>query len=528
MDTNTSTSNADVGEDKKAGGSSCNLQPIIIDGGCMCQLVRYRITIPVDFQQTELYDKVVGFSHCYCHACRTAVSALTRTRLKIPRDMVQRFSRGKLIKQESSKCAVSPENSENESTSDLENKTRPEPTQTLKSKLIHPLEPAGRYQYQKGISPTHGKVQKPRTTLEAIQQDPNLEEEEPFGTDTAYGCCCDDEDEEPSILVAEDRRPSLIKLPWSGSGGYHRRIWKRGRGVGGKEKSSAGVSPHSLTSTVATGIGTDEDVSPGDSPLTQSSEIEGPFKTTEDKGKGKAKIGLWSRMRGKASIVISPKDKDKTNMTATLPPVLAPTLESTIQLSATGQKDIQATTTDGEACPETSPPPPSSLDVLRWESRLDQQCPNSDSDSDSDCSDPCRKALRIPWPFKEYSLSTRDGRTSYNGFCVYCGGSLTYRTSVTIHDMMDVLVGSMDDPEQAMQDVGFLAEFHCDLAGSIEDGARLGTQAGHVRDEKVVRVLGCDWEPHKPRESVVDGDKGSVMGYEDDLIDGEMIYDEMT
>ncbi|KAF3927476.1 hypothetical protein ABW21_db0209297 [Orbilia brochopaga] len=234
-------------------------------------------------------------------------------------------------------------------------------------------------------------------------------------------------------------------------------------------------------------------------------------------------------MKGKASNVMAStsKEKGKAPMSQTTgPPRTADQKPSQI----VSLSEPPATTSSCDSASPEAPisPPPSSLDVLRWESKLDQQCPNSDSDSDSDCSDPYRKALRVPWPFKEYALSTRDGRTSYSGFCAYCGGSLSYRTSVTIHDMMDVLVGSMDDPEQAMRDIGFLAEFHCDLAGSIEDGARLGTQAGHARDEKVVRVHGCDWEPYKRRLFPNDRDKATEMEFEEEFIDDEMIYDETT
>ncbi|KAJ6257293.1 hypothetical protein Dda_8182 [Drechslerella dactyloides] len=529
------TTTGTIGEGVKVEETNCKLQPIVIDGGCLCTLIRYRITIPVDFQKTELYDKVVGFSHCYCHACRNAVSALTRTRLKVPRDMVQWTSRGKVVEQQNPECPASPKTSVSEDTSTIEVKSPSEATQAPSStNTPKQRKPTARYQYQKGAGSAHSRAPKLRTALEAIEQETTWENEA-IGTDTAIGCCCDDEDEQPPTPVVHGtQEPNPTKSPWSGKG-YHKRIWKRGRGVGGKDSGSAEASPRSTASSVvAPDACIDGEASPGGTPLTHVSEIETSHKGLSD-SKEKAKAGLWNKMKDKASGMMSSKDRQK-GKAPIASPILLPASQPRNTTSASEQKTSQAallpetpaaTATNDVTCPATSIfPPPSSLEILRWETKLDQQCPNSDSDSDSDCSDPCRKILRIPWPFKEYSLRTRDGRTSYNGFCAYCGGSISYRTSVTIHDMVDLLVGSMDDPAQAMKEVGFLAEYHCDLAGSIEDGARLKTQAGNTRDEKVVRVMGCDWEPIGSGELTAGNRGEGVSGFGEEFVDEEMVYDE--
>ncbi|EWC48781.1 hypothetical protein DRE_00086 [Drechslerella stenobrocha 248] len=442
--------------------SECKLQPIIIDGGCLCSLIRYRITIPVDFQQTELYDKVVGFAHCYCHSCRVSVSSLAKTKLKLPRDMVEWTSRASLIEDQKSRNSTkleSPSSSNFKVSATLKSQGQTQPLSTAPTAAAAS---GSRYQYKRPLT-----AARLHTTLEAIQQD-LLAEEDPIGTDSEFGCCCRDDDVVLSTPAeATEKQPNPAKPVWGGTSGFHKRIWKRDRGVGGK------ASPISTSTT----------------------ETSSPRSTTPNQS-------TLLQPHSKAPTVIPPEDEKKAQ------------------------------------------PPVTTLDILRWEARLLQQQCSLSSDSNSDCSStssnddnddddgddddnislPHHKSLRIPWPFKEYTHTARDGRTSYHGFCSYCGGGLSSRTSVSIHDMVDVLVGSMDDPGRAMRDIGFLAEFHCVLAGGgVEEGARLGMQVGSARDAAAVGIWGCDFAKEVDcSDGGVDDDGMTVE--DDELVDCEELW----
>ncbi|EPS36262.1 hypothetical protein H072_10291 [Dactylellina haptotyla CBS 200.50] len=537
---------ADVQEERSLEQSEdIEFQPIIIDGGCLCSLLRYRITIPAEFQKTELYQQLVGFSHCYCYSCRNAGSALARTSLKFPRDMVKWTSRAKIVEPEPESSAIPERSSRSRRGSRSSLISVPKIAETEAPPLSTTGYQPSKVPRDEGVVPSSSPRQflqyqkqknKLQSTLEVVQQDPEFETE--FnGIDNALGCCCN-EDEElqeqvPPPPAEGSRRTSLGKTPWSGNTGYHRRIWKRDRGVGGRgsvdhtASSSEMVPAESSPSAPSTPPAQ----SPLLSPREQSPVVEEPTKGKDkEKGKGKAKEGLWSRlinrqwlnrvdrkakannpnlakMKGKAAAAISSKDKGKSPASTTTPssqppePISEPDAcpQSLVDDGCMESPKVQPSGRDIVSIPTVASPTASSLEILRWETQLLHQqesdrCCTTNKDSDDFDGDPQNTTLPVPWPFKEFALTTRDGRTSYRGFCSWCGGSLTYRTSASIHGMIDIMVGSMDDPKTALKEVGFLKEFHCDMAGEVEVGARLGTRVGNRRDEGVVKVDGCTSE----------------------------------
>ncbi|KAF3922371.1 hypothetical protein AA313_de0202118 [Arthrobotrys entomopaga] len=367
-----------------------------------------------------------------------------------------------------------------------------------------------------------GKI---KSKLEAIKQDPELEKKFE-GWDNVVGCCCTEDDEmqeQISTPPAESsRRSSLGKMPWTGNTGYHRRIWKRERGVGGRGTTDYTASSGESSSNIATASGTSTPNEPSQVIIsrTQSSDIDESSKIgSKDKGKGKAKEGLWSKMKGKASVAVSSKDKGKATASS---PTLKPSDSTQIPKPPTinTTKDESHAGSDAPSgCDIVSPssttsPTATSIEILRWETQLlhqqhaDRSCTNNNSEDTND-------ALDIPWPYKEFAMTTRDGRSSYRGFCSWCGGSLTYRTSVTLNGLIDIHAGSMDDPETALRKIGFLREFHCDMAGDVEIGARLGTTVGHERDGRVLALHGCDIDD-RPYLNVEDEDFGKE-DFEDGL-----------
>ncbi|KAK6530259.1 hypothetical protein TWF694_003621 [Orbilia ellipsospora] len=356
-----------------------------------------------------------------------------------------------------------------------------------------------------------------KSKLEVIKQDPELEKQFE-GWDNLLGCCCTEDDEmleQISTPPAESsRRSSLGKMPWSGNTGYHRRIWKRDRGVGGKGGTDYTASSGESSSNVATASGTSTPNEPPASVIarTQSNDPEDSTNTSgKGKGKGKAKEGIWAKITGKKPTTGSSKDKGKTVTPLPNPKQPAATEIPTPPIIKTSKEeplapsDVPIGGCDIISPPSATSPAASSLEILRWETQLlhqqhaDRSCTNGPEDT--------KEALNIPWPFKEFNMTTRDGRSSYRGFCSWCGGSLTYRTSVTLNGMFDIHAGSMDDPETALRKVGFLREFHCEKAGDMEIGARLGTKVGHERDGRVLALHGCDID-NRPYLQVEDDDFG--------------------
>ncbi|KAF3286789.1 hypothetical protein TWF970_008628 [Orbilia oligospora] len=424
------------------------LVPIVIDGGCLCSLLRYQINLSVEFQKTELYKELVGFAHCYCHSCKCAVSGLTRTSLKFPREMVQWTSRAKLVEHE----PESPASSIGRRRGSKSTSSTPAPIAEANESISK--------KSSEGESSTSGsepnelpeKVTKRaarlQSTLEAVKQDPEFDTE--FAdVDNATGCCCYEEDNVDEIQTPKSpvwgpsKKPSLGMTAWSGNAGYHRRIWKRERGVGGKPTASGEASP--------------------------------------------------TKMKGKASAAISSKEKDRTkgkervvvSIPLTNEDLDIPAPQSNTSKTEVGQKVCQLPEKTGTSTgcdiisPPVNSPQPSSLEILRWETQLLHQqesdlshgpCTSQGDTEDFD-GDPQNNTLPIPWPYREFAITTRDGRTSYRGFCSWCGGSLTYRTSATIHGMVDIHAGSMDDPEKALRQIGFLREVHIETAGGVEEGA---------------------------------------------------------
>ncbi|KAF3232364.1 hypothetical protein TWF191_000135 [Orbilia oligospora] len=403
------------------------LMPIVIDGGCLCSLLRYQINLSVDFQKTELYKEIVGFAHCYCHSCKCAVSGLTRTSLKFPREMVQWTSRAKLVEPEPESPASS-----------IGRRRGSKSASSTPAPIAEATESTSK-QSPEGESSTSGpepnelpekvtkRVARLQSTLEAVKQDPEFDTE--FAdVDNATGCCCYEEDNVDEIQTPKSpvwgpsKKPSLGMTTWSGNAGYHRRIWKRERGVGGKANVPGEASPIT-TASVSPAPSTSKDPSTSlKSGIPQSSDAQPDNTKSKGRGKPKAKEGLWS-------------------------------------------------------------------------------------DTEDFDGDPQNNTLPIPWPYREFAITTRDGRTSYRGFCSWCGGSLTYRTSATIHGMVDIHAGSMDDPEKALRQIGFLREVHVETAGGVEEGARLGTIVGHWRDGTVSSYDSCDMERRLYFDS--DGEEGA-------------------
>ncbi|KAK6530809.1 hypothetical protein TWF281_007646 [Arthrobotrys megalospora] len=509
------------------------LEPIVIDGGCLCSLLRYQIHIPAEFQKTELYKQIVGFAHCYCHSCKCAVSALTRTSLKFPREMVQWTTRAKLVEPE----PESPASSTRRRRGSRSASNTPAPiveTDNSAAEGATGSEPTPSSSEPKEVPEKVTKrAARLQSTLEAVKQDPEFDTEF-AGVDNATGCCCYEEDNVNEVKTPKSpvwdpsRKPSLGTTAWSGNTGYHKRIWKRERGVGGKPSGSCEPSP--ITTAPASPVSSmPKDQSPSVTPRTQS-----PLVGQIEKGKGKekektkTKEGLWTKMKGKASAAISSKEKDKTKSKEKL--VVLTQASEELSVASGSQTDTSRPELVQEGCtepakigtsvgcdiisPPANPPKPSSLEILRWETQLLQQqqsdlsygvCTSQTRPEDFD-GDPQNNTLPIPWPFREFAVTTRDGRTSYRGFCSWCGGSLTYRTSATIHGMVDIHAGSMDDPERALKEIGFVREVHIETAGGIEEGARLGTMVGHWRDGTVDSYDSCDMERRFYFES--DGEGG--------------------
>ncbi|KAL7274230.1 hypothetical protein RUND412_002886 [Rhizina undulata] len=61
-------------------------EPEVLDGGCLCSMIRYRITVFKGERWLEV-------KHCYCTACRKTRSTLTRTAITVPTTSIQWFSR---------------------------------------------------------------------------------------------------------------------------------------------------------------------------------------------------------------------------------------------------------------------------------------------------------------------------------------------------------------------------------------------------------------------------------------------------
>ncbi|KAF3932178.1 hypothetical protein ABW20_dc0108866 [Dactylellina cionopaga] len=528
------------------------LQPIVIDGSCLCSLLRYKITIPAEFQKSELYEQLVGFTHCYCQPCKVAVSALTRTSLKLPREMIEWTSKAKLVEPES-ESPVTSEGSGRRRRSSRSGSISATPIVEACASTSS-IEAPKASQDDAAISPIlpkhlsqnlNKKVAKLQIKLEAIHQDPEVEKEFlNVGKDSAIGCCCYEQDhrvDPPAPVLDANQRSSLGKSPWAGNTGYHRRIWKRDRGVGGKDGGTGtgslvvdGCDEFALTTSPspASLVDTTSRDSPSNtSPRTQSPAAVGETGKgkDKDKSKGKAREGLWS----KATAAISSKDKAKTS---TLPATEAGSSRSTPEIQPYNpdppQEECAAipepaiSGCDVVSSPSAKPSSVSPLEILRWETQLLHQqhaelshrsCTNPDSEEFD--GDPKDNILPIPWPFKEFAITTRDGRTTHRGFCSWCGGSLTYRTSASIHGMVDIHVGSMDDPKTAMEEVGFLREFHCDTAGSIELGTRLQTDAGNKRDGKVISVNECDLD-NRPYISNENQEEG-VLGSDEEVVESD-------
>ncbi|KAK6355824.1 hypothetical protein TWF718_000206 [Orbilia javanica] len=520
------------------------LVPIVIDGGCLCSLLRYQINLSVEFQKTELYKEIVGFAHCYCHSCKCAVSALARTSLKFPRDMVQWTSKAKLVNPE----PESPASSIGRTRGSRSTSNTPAPiaeasssssTQERSSKGESSTSTSGPKELPEKVTKRAARLQ---STLEAVKQDPE------FGTefadvDNATGCCCYEEDnvnevQTPKSPVWESsKKPSLGMTAWSGNAGYHRRIWKRERGVGGKPTASGEASPvgaSSVSPAPSTSKGPSPSVTPGAHSPSVDQQEKGKGK---EKSKTKGKEGIWTKMKEKASSAMSSKEKErvkgKEKLVLSVPnadvplDVSAPQPETPEPERVTEICQLPAKIGSPAGCdiiaPPANPPQPSSLEVLRWETQLLQQqqsdishgpCTSQSGAEDFD-GDPKNNTLPIPWPFREFAITTRDGRTSYRGFCSWCGGSLTYRTSATLHGMLDIHAGSMDEPEKALKQIGFLREVHIESAGSVEEGARLGTLVGHWRDGTVSSHDSCDME----RRLYFDSDCES--GVDEPTYDGE-------
>ncbi|RVD83830.1 uncharacterized protein DFL_005604 [Arthrobotrys flagrans] len=497
------------------------LVPIVIDGGCLCSLLRYQINLSIEFQKTELYKEIVGFAHCYCHSCKCAVSALTRTSLKFPREMVQWTSRAKLVEPE----PESPASSIGRRRGSRSASNTPAPIAEASRSI-----PERSTDGESSISTSEPKelpekvtkrVARLHSTLEAIKQDPEFDTEF-AGVDNATGCCCYEEDNLSEVRTPKSpvwetsKKPGLGMTAWSGNAGYHRRIWKRERGVGGKPTVSGEASPIT-TASVSPAPSTSKDPSPSVTLGIQSPLVDQLDKgKTKEKGKTKSKEGLWTKMKGKASAAMSSMEKEKTKgkekLVLSVPPTDEP-LDVSVPKPDTPKSEVvkevcqlpnkTGTSTGCDMIsPPTNPPQPSSLEILRWETQLLQQqesdishvpCTSQSGAEDFD-GDPQNNILPIPWPYREFAVTTRDGRTSYRGFCSWCGGSLTYRTSATIHGMVDIHAGSMDDPEKALKQIGFLREVHVETAGGLEEGARLGTMVGHWRDGTVSSYDSCDME----------------------------------
>ncbi|KAK6337475.1 hypothetical protein TWF730_002874 [Orbilia blumenaviensis] len=551
----------DIEEDPCLQNEGESLIPIIIDGGCLCSLLRYRITIPAEFQKTELYREIVGFAHCYCHSCKCAVSALTRTSLKFPREMVQWTTRAKLVEPEPESPASSTRRrrgSRSASSTPAPVIETTEPVSGRSSVAEYPASSSGPKELPEKVTKRAERLQ---STLEAVKQDPEFDTEF-AGIDNATGCCCYEEDNVDEIQTPKSpvwetsKKPSVGMTAWSGNAGYHRRIWKRERGVGGKGTGSgSGDASPITTASVSPAPSIPKGTSP--SPVAPTTQL--PDTDELDKGKGrekgktKVKEGLWAKMKGKASAAISSKEKDKPKgKEKILLPIPHPdemSGASSSQHDVEVQKPRAVRDTDSiikkpEAlasvgCDIISPPvdpsQSSSLEILRWETQLLHQqesdlshgpCTSQSRSEDFD-GDPQNNTLPIPWPFREFAITTRDGRTSYRGFCSWCGGSLTYRTSATIHGMVDIHAGSMDDPDKALKDIGFLREVHIETAGGVDEGARLGTIVGHWRDGTVCSYDSCDMERRlyfdsddEGRDIVVSeqaGDQEAVMDSDDEL-----------
>ncbi|KAF3107954.1 hypothetical protein TWF569_005554 [Orbilia oligospora] len=511
-----------------------DLVPIVIDGGCLCSLLRYQVNLSVEFQKTELYKELVGFAHCYCHSCKCAVSGLTRTSLKFPREMVQWTSRAKLVEPE----PESPASSIGRRRGSKSASNAPAPIAEANESTSKKSSEGGSSTSGSQPNELPEKVTKRaarlQSTLEAVKQDPEFDTE--FAdVDNATGCCCYEEDNVDEIQTPKSpvwgpsKKPSLGMTAWSGNAGYHRRIWKRERGVGGKPSASGEASPITNAS-VSPAPSISKDPSTSLKSGKPQSSVEQPDSTkSKGKGKPKAKEGLWTKMKGKASAAISSKEKDRTTgkerVVVSIPPTNEdldiPASQSNTSKTELGQKICQLPEKTGTSTgcdiisPPANPPQPSSLEILRWETQLLHQqesdlshgpCTSQGDTEDFD-GDPQNNTLPIPWPYREFAVTTRDGRTSYRGFCSWCGGSLTYRTSATIHGMVDIHAGSMDDPEKALRQIGFLREVHIETAGGVEEGARLGTMVGHWRDGTVSSYDSCDMERRLYFDS--DGEEGA-------------------
>ncbi|KAF3940415.1 hypothetical protein ABW19_dt0203783 [Dactylella cylindrospora] len=535
---------------------------------------------------------------------------MTQTSLRVPQDMIQWATRAKILEPEPEAPAQA-ESSGRSRRRGSRSSIKEPAGETSRSQTTSATGRLSSSKSSRETSPALKKAVKLQNTLEAIKQDPNFESDF-VNIDTAVGCCCytDDgeelrvqvgaettvseskeekdgegtsvasgsptstekktvkiglhvipEDGQPSAAAAGSRRPSVGR-GLAGNAGYHRRIWKRERGVGGKEttistcEASIEASPalQSTESPASTPTSASLQITPRtQSPAVTTAAAESSTKCKDkEKGKGKVKEGLWSKlirknllkrviggkakesgnvakMKGKASAAISPKDKGKGKMLVSgiAEESPCPSVQSSPSTSAVSLKESERSGIQSQLCPETppaetiagcdstgiSPPqatttqPASSLEVLRWETQLlhqqhsdlyHAQCNLEDSPlhkphPQNPQSSPHPPAPPpIPWPYKEFHRTTRDGRTSSRGFCSWCGGSLTYSTSVSLHGMIEVQAGSMDDPEGAMRRVGFLREFHCKKALGADVGGRLGTSVGHERDERVERVGGCD------------------------------------
>ncbi|KAK6514958.1 hypothetical protein TWF506_007316 [Arthrobotrys conoides] len=499
------------------------LVPIVIDGGCLCSLLRYQISLSVEFQKTELYKEIVGFAHCYCHSCKCAVSGLTRTSLKFPREMVQWTSRAKMVESE----PESPANSIGRRRGSRSASITPAPIAEASESIPErgfegdsSTSVPDRKEMPEKVTKRAARLQ---STLEAVKQDPEFDTEF-AGVDNATGCCCYEEDNVDEIQTPKSpvweasKKPSLGMTAWNGNAGYHRRIWKRERGVGGKPATSGEASPIT-TGSVSPAPSTSKDPSTSATVRTELPPADQLDKMkAKERVKSKSKEGLWTKMKGKASAAISSKEKEKTKGKEKMVLSIPNTDQSLHMSAATTQLYASKPEVDQKACqlpkdtgtstgcdiisPPTNPAQPSSLEILRWETQLLHQqesdlshgpCTSQSNAEDFD-GDPQNNILPVPWPYREFAVTTRDGRTSYRGFCSWCGGSLTYRTSATIHGMVDIHAGSMDDPEKALRQIGFLREVHVETAGGVEEGAKLGTMVGHWRDGTVSSYDSCDME----------------------------------
>ncbi|KAK6500304.1 hypothetical protein TWF481_010648 [Arthrobotrys musiformis] len=541
----------DIEEDLCVEDEEEELAPIVIDGGCLCSLLRYQINLSVEFQKTELYKEIVGFAHCYCHSCKCAVSALARTSLKFPREMVQWTSRAKSVEPEPESPASSIRRKKGSRSASNTPAPVAESRKSIPEQSSEGESSSSSSQARELPEKVTKRAARLQSTLEAVKQDPEFETEF-SGVDNATGCCCYEEDNVDEVQTPKSpvwetsKKPSLGMTAWSGNAGYHRRIWKRERGVGGKPIASSEASPIQATSP-SPAPSTSKDLSSSVTPGAQPPLIE-----QSDKGKGKEKAktkskeGLWTKMKGKASAAISSKEKEKTKGKEKLVLLVTPTGEgsdipvsqSDIPQPATVEKGCQLPENIGKSTgcdiisPPANPPQPLSLEILRWETQLLHQqqsdlshgpCTSQNGAEDFD-GDPQNSTLPIPWPFREFAITTRDGRTSYRGFCSWCGGSLTYRTSATIHGMVDIHAGSMDDPEEALRQIGFLREVHIETAGGVEEGARLGTIVGHWRDGTVSSYDSCDMERRLYFDSDCEGGDDGLTGqksYHSDVADSE-------